>query len=149
MHWIFYYKFRFNKDEKVEGYLYEVTFYDRQIIGVILPVCPFPFFDFQVTGQEYNKSLMCWFDYVWKLKVSESDFKTLYWFSKEFFYLLSKNSTRNIDEYVLKFKEIFVSDEITAKNIPMGLVVPLSGRQIDLDFISNFNNFTTKEFNLD
>lgn len=41
----------------------------------------------------------------------ESEFKELYKFSKEFFYLLSKNSTWNIDEFILKFKEILDGGE--------------------------------------
>ncbi len=57
--------------------------------------------------------------------MEESQFKELYKFSKEFFYLFSKNSTRNIDEFILKFKEIIEGNDQTAKNIPIGLIVPV------------------------
>lgn len=78
LHWIFHYKFKLSKSGEVSSYLFEVTFYDRQVIGVLLPVCPFPFFDFQVSGQDYNKNLLCRFDFVRKIKMPESEFKTLY-----------------------------------------------------------------------
>ena len=63
LHWVFSDKFKVNAQAEVESYLYEAAFYERTF-GIILPVRPFPFFDFQVNDLDFNKNMVCKMQFV-------------------------------------------------------------------------------------